>query len=68
MDMEGELQAEGVEGEEGRWGMRVRVVWEVDEVAWCVVDVDACWVEEGMREIVDEGIGWRRDVEAVVRA
>ena len=45
MDIDGELKAEldteGEEGEEGRWGMRVRVVWQVD--------VDACWVVEDMR-------------------
>ena len=68
MDIDGELKAEldteGEEGEEGRWGMRVRVAWEV--VAW-EMDVDACWVEEDMR-VVEEGIGWRRDVEADVRA
>ena len=55
MDIDGELKAEGEEGEEGRWGMRVRVVWEVD--------VEACWVEEDMR-VEEEGTGARLDVEA----
>ena len=62
MDIDGELKAEleGEEGEEGRWGMRVRVVW--------VVDVDVCWLEEDMRVMVDEGIGGRLNVEADGRA